>query len=80
MELKLWLLHLKKIHPITKELSHLINKDPKDGIKCLLDADILSLENILINQENIDNLTKICQDTIQKGNKIHIYVYVQVED
>ena len=63
----------EKIHPNTKELSYLIKKDPKDGIKCLLNADILSLENILINQENIDNLTKVCQDTIQKGNKIHIY-------
>ena len=63
----------EKIHPNTKELSYLIKKDPKDGIKCLLNADILSLENILINQENIDNLTKVCLDTIQKGNKIHIY-------
>jgi len=63
----------EKIHPGTKDLSYLIKKAPKDGIKCLLDADILSLDNILINKENVDNLEKVCHETIKKGNKIHIY-------
>ena len=63
----------EKIHPNTKNLSYLVLQDPKEGINCLLNADILSLENILINEAKVQNLTKICHETIQKGNKIHLY-------
>ena len=63
----------EKIHPDTKNLSYLILKNPKDGIDCLLQADILSLKKILVNEGKIEYLTRICHDTIKNGNKIHIY-------
>ena len=61
------------IHPNTKNLLYHILNNPIDGINCLLSADILSLENILINENKMEHLTKVCHETIQKGNKIHIF-------
>ena len=63
----------EKIHPDTKNLSYLILKDISQGINCLLKADISSLENILEIKTDIEKLSNMCHEVINKGNKIHLF-------
>ena len=63
----------EKIHPDTQNLSYLILKDINQGINCLLNADISSLENILVIKNDIEKLSNIFHEVINKGNKIHLF-------
>lgn len=59
-------------HPKTRDLSELIQKDTKDGLKCLLDVDqdILPVAQKVIQMQEFDSMVQQIIKTVERGGRI----------
>jgi N-acetylmuramic acid 6-phosphate etherase len=71
-EFKLGMLTTESMHPVTTQLSHLVQDNLPAAIESLKQVDVLALSRLENYLEDIFQIHLACQETLRKGRKVFL--------